>query len=282
LLRFLAVAPNAGTGSFWRFVLAPESPGGITGRMLQGLKRRARQGLLGFASRGRNVSGADWLVQVEAPQGACCRSVADGKAHSLVITPHLSDAELALHREGVWAVVAQADQMPLRVNSCARVLRLGGLAAETDPAGWLTHTARRMQPGGRLVLQVFDCSSWGFLLCGSRWVGLEADAAAYAYRAEDLEVLLELCGMRVTRRSHHFPWMNALVWASSLFPGLHRAVQTPARQQPDDQGRETGRAPGPMATLLYLGAVTMLLPLALLESLCHAGSVMMMEAERKH
>jgi hypothetical protein len=37
-----------------------------------------------------------------------------------------------------------------------------------------------------------------------------------------------------------------------------------------------------MATLLYLGAVTMLLPLALLESLCHAGSVMMMEAERKH
>ncbi len=272
LLRFLADAPCPEQSAFHQFLFGWHSSRTFPERMLETVKQWARAAVLAFVgSRPARNGQRDLLIQVGAADGSSCRALAQCKTDNVVITPSLRDAQTALHREGVPAVVARPDAVPLRANACDCMVRLDGLAGEADPAAWLTQAVRRMRPGGSVVLQVFDCSSWGFLVCGSRWVGLDAESAAYAYRAEDLEVLLELCGLRVTRRSHHFPLLNALVWVSSLFPGLHRGVTCA-------EGKTRG---GQWAPAIYVAAVGMLLPLALLESLCQAGSVLMVEAERK-
>lgn len=272
LLRFLGEVARTGSSRFSDFVLRKNNARNVAETLLGAVRRVAMRGPLQFVlSRSGARKSPDLVLQVDATDGWLCRELEQRQADCMVVTPSHNDAARAFHREGVFAVVADSASLPLRLGSVDTVLRLRGFSAEADPAGWLTHLVRRLRPGGRVVLQVFDCSSWGFLLCGSRWVGLEPDSARFAYRAEDLEVLLELCGMRVVRRSHYFPMLNAMVWASSLFPGLDAniAPANPAEQR-------TFRS-----VLFYVLALLLLLPLALVESMCHAGSVLLLEAERK-
>ncbi len=272
LLRFLEEAPKPAGSRFSEFILRQTTARNLAEQALHLLKRRAVGSLLRFAAtRTRAQQAPELLLHLDAMDGWFCRQWEQGHTDCMVSTQNVPDASRAFHRDGIFAVVAESAEPPLRMGTVDAVVRLRGFSSELDPAGWLAHIVRRIRPGGRVVLQVFDCSSWGFLVCGSGWVGLEADSATFAYRADDLEVLLELCGMRVVRRSHFFPWMNALVWASSLFPGLDPSVS----------GDTSGGPPASSTLLLYVLAAVALLPLAVVESLCDTGSTLMLEAERK-
>lgn len=270
LLRFLTEAPHGETGGFPDFLFRQSPRGGFLHGVLEWLRRDAARSLIRFVLQGfapDKLAGPALLSG--GADGFLCRELQNRKVHCLAIASSLHDAQRCFHREGVDTVLCSPSEAPVKLGSLQWLLRAQGFSAESDPAHWLTHAARRLQPGGRMFLQVFDCSSWGFLVCGSNWVGLEPQSARFAYRAEDLEVLLELCGMRVVRRSHYFPLMNALVWASSLFPKL-------------DASRTQSETPqSPLRVLLYMMAVLLVSPLAFLESLCHAGSVLMLEAERR-
>ncbi|MCW5964495.1 MAG: methyltransferase domain-containing protein [Bryobacterales bacterium] len=272
LLRFLGESTRSGNSRFSDFVQRKSNARNLAETLLGAVRRVAMRGPLQFVlSLKRARKTPDLLLHVDATDGWLGRELEQRYVDCVVVTPSHRDAARAFHREGVFAVVAESEALPLRLGSVDTVLRLRGFSTEADPAGWITHLVRRLRPGGRVVLQVFDCSSWGFLLCGSRWVGLEPDSARYAYRAEDLEVLLELCGMRVARRSHFFPMLNAMAWASSLFPSLDANVALAGAAE-----QRTFRS-----VVLYVLALLALLPLALVESVCHTGSVLLLEAERK-
>ena len=272
LLRFLAGAQPVSQHRFIDFILRRSYAQNLAGRLLRMASRAALAGPVSFLRDRQRKSPVSGLVlNADGADGVLSREIETQQARPLLITRTLADAQCAFHRHGVLAVQADPGASPIRLGVLDTVLRMQGLSGEPDPAVWLTRASRQLQPGGRIVLQVFDCSSWAFLLCGSRWVGLEPEDACYAYRGEDVEVLLDLCGMGVVRRSHDFPILNAFVWTSSLFPSLN-AIDPAFASQP---------APPALRTFAYLLLVAMLLPVAFLESLCHAGSVLMVEAERK-
>lgn len=272
LLRFLGEPASSSRRRFIDLILrrCPSLP--APGRFLHFLGRAALSGPLRF------LLNQDWkrrqpglVLHASAVDGELAREFQRHQVHSILLSPSLPDAACAFHRHGVAAAVADPLEAPIRHRVLDAVVRLRGLAAEADPATWLCSASRQIRPGGRVYLQIYDCSSWAFLLCGSHWVGLEADNARYAYRAEDLEVLLDLCGMRIVRRSHYFPFWNALVWAASLAPSLDAL--------PGNQN--SSASPFTPRTIACLALALLLLPLAFVESLCHAGSVLMVEAELK-
>jgi len=272
LLRFLGDAPRLAGSRFSEFVSRHGFVRNAAERLLGAVRRGAARGPMRFVRGPLKANGAAKpILQVGGVDGSILRDQGFHQADCLLMTPQLEVATHALHREGIPSLVADSASPPLRLGALHAVLRLRGFSGEADPAAWLTSIARKLQPGGRVVLQVFDCSSWGFLLCGSRWVGLEPESAFYAFRAEDLDVLIELCGMRVVRRSHFFPLLNTLVWTSSLFPSLDVVTASSAE----------ATNPSTMRILLYLAVALLLWPLALVESVCQTGSVLMLEAECK-
>ncbi len=205
--------------------------------------------------------------------GTVAQSLEAFDARSLAVVQDPAGLPCSDHRQGVRTVTADPADPPVRASIFDTVCRLRGLAHDEDPVHWLQCARRLLKPGGNLVVQTFDSGSWAFLVTGSHWAGLEGDCASYAFRAADLDVLLDSCGYQVTRRSHFFPLLNASIWASSLFPRL------------DPYRRRTGAAPSTWRTLALDGVYTALLallsPVALMDSVCRTGSVVMLEAKLK-
>lgn len=205
--------------------------------------------------------------------GTIARALEKQDARSISVVHDPREALHAFHRQGVLAVAADPADPPIRIPIFDTVCRLRGLAHDEDPASWLQAARPLLRPGGRVVIQAFDSGSWGFLITGSQWAGLEGNCARYAFRAVDLEVLLDFAGYRITRRTHFFPLLNASVWISSLLPRL------------DPQARRSNSKLQPWQTflldLIYAFLVVVALPIGMVESVCHAGSILMLEAEPK-
>lgn len=276
LLRFLGAAQRSTVPCFFDAIERRDPARCWPERLLSYFRKAAAGGPLRFLMNDewKQRTGAR-VFHVDAVDGTVCRGVQQQSLQSrpVVASPSIAGASRALHRHGIDALVADPVHSPLRNRCVDAIVRFRGFTSEADPAAWLSTAATQLRPGGRIYLQVFDCSSWAFLLCGSHWVGLEPSLANYAYRGEDVEVLFDLSGLRITRRSHAFPMLNTFAWASSLAPWLHRRL---------DPCLASNSGPLPvLPVLLYLLLVLALYPFALVESLCHAGSVLMIEAERK-
>jgi hypothetical protein len=271
-LRYLTDAPPASTCSFSTFFQKRVVGGNLAGYLLEALRSMVATGPVRFvAQRATKGKARERILVADAIDGTLPHAFERQGPQCVALSSSLAGALHAAHREGVDSAVSDSSSMPLLRGSVDTIVRLRGFASEEDPAGWLARTSRQIAPGGRIVVQVFDCASWAFLLSGSKWVGLSPDEARYAFRAEDLEVLVDLCGLRVVRRSHFFPLLNACAWASSIFPSLN--VIRP--------GWSTRQRPPLGRVVAYLLCVVAMLPLATAESLCHAGSVMLIEAEPK-
>lgn len=243
-------------------------------RFYRFLLTQARRPKLRFLAKALFRKESDGVVlDCGGGDGTIARALEQRDARSLSVVGSPNEAIHAYHRQGVPVVVADPAEPPLRAPLFDVVSRLRGLAQDEDPVSWL-HAARRLlKPGGRIVIQTFDSGSWAFLVTGSQWAGLEGDCARYAFRAIDLEVLLDFAGFRITRRTHFFPMLNASVWATSLLPQL------------DPEARRTASRLHSWKTLpldlLYGAFALLMLPIGLVESVCHAGSVLMVEAEPK-
>lgn len=244
------------------------------GRLFRALLRAGLRSKTGFVASALSRLGPGALtLELSGDDGTTARALERFDASVLSAIPDETLATKAFHAQGVFAVAADAASLPLRDPLFDLVTRLRGFAHPEDPVAWLDAARKVLRPGGRVVLQAFDSGSWAFLFTGSHWAGLEGATASYAFRSVDLEVLLDFCGYRILRRSHFFPVLNAATWVSSLFPALdpqRRRLRQPVRQ-----------GPALAWDLLFLALLIAFLPLGFVESVCHAGSVLMVEAEPK-
>jgi hypothetical protein len=271
-LRYLGEPQPDEQCGFSSFFLRRVAASTVAGQLLEGFRALAATGPVRFVLHGsRKKTRPERILVADTLDGTFSRSLQRGGVRCVALIRSLEGAAHATHRQGVDAVVAHGGTLPMLPGAVDAVVRMRGFVGESDPAGWLMQAGRQIAPGGRIVLQVFDCASWAFLLSGSQWVGLVANEGRFAYRAEDLEVLLDLCGLRIVRRSHFFPLLNSCAWVSSILPSLNVIGPNWSTQAPPHLGRVLG----------YLFCVAALLPLALAESLCHAGSVMLLEVEQK-
>lgn len=273
LLRFIGPASSTQPGTFADSVHFSIPRDRLAQRLLAFFRTRGLRSKMQFLASSLFREGSDgYLLDCDGGDGTVARALEDQNARPLLVSRDPIEAVRALHRQGVYAVAGDPSVPPIRKAMFDNVCRLRGFAHEADPVKWL-HSARALlRPGGRIVMQCFDSSSWAFLICGSQWTGLEASCSRYSFRAVDLEVMLDYCGFRITRRSHFFPVLNASIWVSSLFPGL------------DPEGcaaRSAGPCRSALNELAYCLMLLAALPLGIVESFCHSGSVLMLEAEPK-
>ncbi len=143
-----------------------------------------------------------------------------------------------------------------------------------NPALYLDAAHRLLKPGGRLIVQVPNASSWQFFLLGENWSGLDVPRHLIDFRRRDLETLLEECGFEIVRVKNFSLRDNPAGLATSLAPWLDPMARR-VRRTP-----ETPRA-AVAKDLIYLALVVGCLPFALMEAACGRGATVIMEARKK-
>jgi SAM-dependent methyltransferase len=186
----------------------------------------------------------------------------------------LSAAAVAWGTNGVPAVCASLTRAPLREGSCRLVTMFHVLEHLFDPASYLNAARQLLAPDGRLIVQVPNASCWQFLFFGESWNGLDVPRHLIDFRLQDLETLLAECGFDVLRVKHFSLRDNPAGFASSVAAGL------------DPMGRRVrGADSSPRMKLVkdlaYFALVLAAIPPTLIESLCRAGSTVMVEARPK-
>lgn len=186
---------------------------------------------------------------------------------------HLA-AQAAWKRNRVAVVCGDLADSPVERGTCAAVTMFHVLEHLHDPVSYLRSARDLLLPGGRLVVQVPNASSWQFLMFGEHWNGVDVPRHLVNYRQRDLENLLEYCGFQVLRRKHFSLRDNPAGFASSIAPGLdpmarrvRKVRESPALKLWKD--------------LLYFGILLASLPFTLFEAACGAGSTIMLEARKK-
>ena len=186
----------------------------------------------------------------------------------------LSAAAVAWATNGVPAICASLANPPLRDASCRLITMFHVLEHLFDPGSYLSAARKLLAPDGRLVVQVPNASCWQFLFFGESWNGLDVPRHLIDFRAQDLESLLAECGYEVLSVKHFSLRDNPAGFATSLVPSLDpmgrrvRAVQESPRMKL-------------LKDLAYFGLVLAAIPPTLIESMCRAGSTVMVEARPK-
>jgi SAM-dependent methyltransferase len=180
----------------------------------------------------------------------------------------------AWNQNRVAVVCGDLAKSPIERGGCAVVTMFHVVEHLHDPVGYLRSARDLLLPGGRLIVQVPNASSWQFLMFGEHWNGVDVPRHLVNYRQRDLENLLEYCGLEVIRRKHFSLRDNPAGLASSLAPGLdpmarrvRKIRESPALKLAKD--------------LLYFGIALASLPFTLFEAACGAGSTIMLEARKK-
>jgi SAM-dependent methyltransferase len=184
----------------------------------------------------------------------------------------LDAARVAWRQNGVPVANALLEMSPLRAESCSVITMFHVLEHLKDPAAYLNEAFRALKPGGRLIVQVPNASSWGFLLFGPNWLGVDVPRHLFNFRARDMGSLLQFCGFELLREKHFSLRDNPACLASSLAPKLDPMSR---RVRQADAGRQQL-----MRDLAYFSLYLACFPLAALEAFCRAGSTVMFEARR--
>jgi SAM-dependent methyltransferase len=181
---------------------------------------------------------------------------------------------VAVHSNGVAAVCGDLSRAPFTSGSCSVITMFHVLEHLHDPGSYLMSSHKLLSPGGRLVVQVPNASSWQFRLLGKNWTGIDVPRHLVNFRAIDLETLLERHGFEVVRRKHFSLRDNPAGLATSVAPMLDPMAR-----------RVRGKRESSMERLFkdafYFVLVVASVPWTLLEAACRAGSTVMMEARKK-
>lgn len=183
------------------------------------------------------------------------------------------DAARAAWARGVPAICGGLAQPPLRPGSCRLVTMFHVLEHLYQPQAYVEAAYELLRPGGSLVVQVPNASSWQFLLLGENWTGADVPRHLTIFRTSDLEVLLERCGFRVVRKKLFSLRDNPASLASSLAPWLDPMAR---------RVRKRGEGPRTrlVKDLVYFALVLACIPFTLLEAACGAGSTVMLEGKK--
>jgi SAM-dependent methyltransferase len=183
-------------------------------------------------------------------------------------------AAVAWGTNAVPVACAALPRAPFRKGTFSVITMFHVLEHLFDPITYIDAARDLLQPGGRLVIQVPNTACWQFLLFGESWNGLDIPRHLINFKESDLRHLLEDCGFEVLRSKHFSLRDNPTGFATSLAPAL------------DPMSRRVRRvAETPNLKLLkdatYFLLVLLGLPFTLIESLCRAGSTVMIEARVK-
>ncbi|HSW50377.1 MAG TPA: class I SAM-dependent methyltransferase [Bryobacteraceae bacterium] len=251
-------------------------PGGDAAERLEELYRRiVLHDHVRFVRRALEAAGKTGVVlDVGCGGGLLLGMLARGGVKVAGLDFSLDAAEVAWRKQNVPAVCASLSHAPFAPGSCAVVTMFHVLEHLYDPNTYVQSAYELLQPGGRLVIQVPNASSWQFLLLGENWSGLDIPRHLLTFRVSDLEVLLDRCGFEPVRFKHFSLRDNPAGLATSLAPSLDPMAR-----------RVRGVREGPrkklLKDLLYFCLAAACVPLTLLEAACRAGSTIMVEARKK-
>jgi SAM-dependent methyltransferase len=182
-------------------------------------------------------------------------------------------ARVGWHTNQVPVAVGDFACAPFLPGTFAAITMFHVLEHLYDPVAYVSAVAQYLRPGGKLVVQVPNASSWQFLMFGSSWNGADVPRHLLDFRTKDVDALLQYCGFEVLRHKHFSLRDNPAGFASSLAPSL------------DPMGRRVRRVNETGTTrllkdLTYLALVFAAVPLTLIEAACRAGSTVMVEARK--
>jgi len=252
---------------------APE--GDAASRFEEAYRRFVLRDHLNFVLRAIANSGEKGLVvDVGCGGGLFLKMLRERGLPVLGLETSETAAKSAWKNNGVAVVCGDLSKSPIERGTCAAVTMFHVLEHLHDPVSYIRSARDLLLPGGRLVIQVPNASSWQFLMFGEHWNGVDVPRHLVNYRQRDLENLLEYCGLEVLRRKHFSLRDNPAGFASSVAPGL------------DPMARKVRKVPESLflkfaKDLLYFGIVLAALPFTLFEAACGAGSTIMVEARKK-
>jgi SAM-dependent methyltransferase len=228
-----------------------------------------------FVMRAMENSGENGLVvDVGCGGGLLLRMLRERGLAVLGLEKSQEAASAAWKRNHVAVVRGDLSEGPIERGTCAVVTMFHVLEHLHEPVSYLRSARDLLVPGGRLVIQVPNASSWQFLMFGEHWNGVDVPRHLVNYRQRDLEHLLDYCGFEVVRRKHFSLRDNPAGFASSIAPALdpmarrvRKMNETPAMKLVKD--------------VLYFGILLAALPFTLFEAACGAGSTIMLEARKK-
>lgn len=228
-----------------------------------------------FILRAIDEAGDGGPVLDLSPEGGLLRAILVGHGLLVIGLDHSVEAAAAnwkTHRTP--SVCAGLTAAPVAPGSCRGITMLQVLEDLNNPFALIAAAYALLRPGGRLILQAPNAACWEFLLLGESWSGLDVPRHRIDFRASDLEALLHAAGFEVLRRKHFSLRDNPSGLAMSLAPWLAPGVR-----------RARGAVEGPATKLvkhLLWGALTLaVVPFAVLEAACRAGSTVMIEARKK-
>jgi SAM-dependent methyltransferase len=182
-------------------------------------------------------------------------------------------AQVGWRQNGVPVVAGLFPHSPFPDNHFAAITMFHVLEHLYEPGSYIRAAWRLLKPGGRLIVQVPNASSWQFLLLGGHWNGIDVPRHLINFRASDVQALLELNGFEVIRKKYFSLRDNPAGLASSLAPRLDPMARRVRAVAESHRIRL-------MKDLLYFGIVLAALPITLLEAACRAGSTVMMDARK--
>ena len=195
--------------------------------------------------------------------------------HRLVGLDFSADsAAIAWARNAVPAVCGALRSAPFPAGAFSLITMFQVLEHLYDPSVYIEAAAQLLCPEGRLIVQVPNASSWQFLLLGERWSGLDIPRHLLLFKEEDLGNLLEFCGFEIVRHKRFSLRDDPLMLATSLAPGLSPEVR---RWRGTDETPLAAIAKSAIFGLLWVIA----LPITAIESVCHGGATLTMEARLK-
>lgn len=182
-------------------------------------------------------------------------------------------ARIAWERNGVRVILGDLEQAPLREGSCAAITMFHVLEHVLAPQAYLDAARQLLGPGGRLIVQVPNASSWQSRLFGARWNGLDVPRHITNFRLGDLTSLLERSGFAVARVKHFSLRDNPAGFATSVAAALDPMARRIRGAKESAAGRLWKDA-------IYFGLVLAGAPFAVLEAAAGAGSSLMIEARK--
>lgn len=211
--------------------------------------RRVDRWLARLPARGRALelgSGTGWMLRALRERGW----LAVGSERTVDVAAAARDAAGVPMYVGDLAAIRDAPVLDL-------VIMFHVLEHLPDPLAALGDVARRVKPGGTLILGIPNIASWQARFAGARWMHLDVPRHLGHFSPDAIQRALEASGFRTSRldfRSFEhdpFGWVQSTLDRLGYEQGLLVKLVT----------RMGGRSSGPLTTLT---AVVLAVPLGVL------------------
>jgi SAM-dependent methyltransferase len=245
------------------------------GKLSRFVQRLLMRGHVKFVRQAvKRVPGDEPVLDVGCGTGRFLRELNLPQQRLVGIDFSVDAAAEAWACNAVPAVCGALTSAPFAAGRFAAITMFQVLEHLYDPSVYVQAAAHLLHPEGRLIVQVPSASAWQFLLFGERWSGLDIPRHLVLFHYKDLEKLLDYCGFEIVRRKRFSLLDDPTMLATSLVPSLNPRVRLVRGVDENDMAA--------IVKHLLFGLFWLLaLPIAAIESACHGGATLMVEARLK-